>query len=328
VELKPGPRIVCVGSNLETEVALKGLLAESVPVVGLVTWPAHEPGGGSDYRDLHELGRTAAIEVVDTTNINSLATLQSIRALQPDYVFTLGWSQLFRDELLSIPTGFVVGSHPSPLPDGRGRAPVPWTILQNLRRSAVSLFKMDLGVDSGSILIQRYFDIPPRPYASQVYSLVAENLTNAYLDLFRQLREGTVQEVPQGPGGSVRGKRTPSDGHIDFRWDAERVDRLVRAVSEPYPGAYSYYQGERVSVWRSDLDDVPDYLGVPGQILLRKGGKLLVQAGDRPLWLSHFTSLDGPMGEDEFRLGQSFGFRVEDEIYQLRKAMDEFRTIR
>ena len=117
------PRIVCVGSNLESRVVLEGLIATGAQVVGLVTLP----GGSSavsDHVDLHPLCEEHGIETIDTTDINSWPTIKAIGRLEPDYLYTLGWSQLFGDELLSVPARYVVGSHPSPLPEGRGRAPV------------------------------------------------------------------------------------------------------------------------------------------------------------------------------------------------------------
>ncbi|GIT30626.1 MAG: hypothetical protein Ct9H300mP1_26720 [Planctomycetaceae bacterium] len=93
------------------------------------------------------------------------------------------------------------------------------------------------------------------------------------------------ERVQPSEGSSYRARRTPADGHIDFRPSAETIERLVRAVSHPYPGAYSYYGGTKVVFWRASLQGIPNHVGTPGQILLSKDGRLLVQAGDRPLWL-------------------------------------------
>ena len=121
---------------MESDVALRGLIKNKVNVVSLVTLPSKESIGVSDYIDLHPLCESNDIKTIDTKDINSVETCTQIKNEEPDYIFVLGWSQIFKEELLNIPNEFVVGSHPSPLPDGRGRAPVPWTIIQEKKKSA------------------------------------------------------------------------------------------------------------------------------------------------------------------------------------------------
>jgi len=327
-----GPRIVCVGCNLESEIALAGLIERGAHVAAVVTRPAGDPGAVCDYADLHDVCRAANIPTIETTDINSTATLAALHAVSPDYIYTLGWSQLFRGTLLAIPQRYVVGSHPSALPFGRGRAPVPWTILQDLRRSAVTLFRMEPDADAGKILVQQWFDVPPDAYAGEVYQLVAGALRDAYCSLYEAHRTGReLAEIAQSPAGAThRAKRTPADGHIDFRRPAAEIARLVRAVAQPYPGAYTYYGTgpavERVVIWRATLDDVPNHVGAPGQILVRSDDRLLVQAGDRPLWCWDFSIGGQPAATAEFRVGCKFGLAVEDELVRLRRELYQLQA--
>lgn len=312
-------KIVCVGSNLESECALLGLLADNVPLTGLVTKPPNSGAGISDYRDLHDIAREAGIPVIDTHDINSPETIHQISGLNPDYIFCMGWSQLFSPELLSIPKHYSVGSHASILPHGRGRAPVPWTILEDLKVSGVSLFQMDAGADTGDLLLQRSFQVQENSYAMDVYMQVAEHLRGAFCDLYQKIVEGTVKPQPQSrTKGGFRAKRTAADGHIDFQTPAVSVDRLVRAVSEPYPGAYSYWKGKHIHVWRSSLDAVPAYSGLPGQVLLKAQGRLLVQAVDSPLWLYELSHAGEVFPVEKIQVGSRFGYRLEDEFHTMR----------
>lgn len=322
-------RVVCVGTNLESQFVLEGLIEQGANVVGLVTWPVLRSASVCDYADLHAICRDHGIAVVDTININDPATVEQIRALQPDYLYTLGWSQLFRDALLNVPRHYVVGSHPAPLPEGRGRAPVPWTILQNCTRSAVTLFRMDAGVDAGAILKQVWFDVPLGVYAGELYRLVATSLRKAFCELDEAHRQGTViQAIPQdATKASHRAKRTPADGHVDFHRPAAEIETLVRAVSLPYPGAYSYYEGNRIRFWKADLEDVPAYVGIAGQILLKSHNRVLVQAGDQPLWISDFTGDDGPVDLSTFRVGRKFGYAVEDELHRLNAEIQSLKRL-
>lgn len=317
------PRIVCVGANLESQVALSKLLEVDANIVGLVTLPTDASVVGCDYADLHPLCEQYCVTTIDTTDINSAWTLDAIRRLRPDYIYTLGWSQLFRDRLLNIPTRYVVGSHPSPLPMGRGRAPLPWTILQQQETSAVSLFCMAAGADSGALLRQEWFHVPPDIDAGQLYELVSQTLASAYLNLYQQHLSGqSVCRLPQDESlATHRAKRTPADGHIEFNRPAAEIDRLVRAVTRPYPGAYTYLGDRKVTIWSASLKDVPAHTGGIGQVLLKNGTELLVQAADRPIWL---TEVDLPNRELP-RVGQRFGYAVEDELYKLRQEVAELK---
>jgi methionyl-tRNA formyltransferase len=312
------PRVVCVGANLESEIILSGLIAIQANVVGLITVPRDKSSAISDYVDLHEVCRAAGIVAIDTDDINAPATLNQIRRLQPDFLLTLGWTQLFKEELLSLPAQYVIGCHPSPLPEGRGRAPIPWTILQGHARSAVTLFRVEIGVDSGPILHQRWFDVPARCHAMDLYRLAAEHSRDGFVELYRALEVGTAKEKPQDSShASYRGKRTPADGHVNFGEPAEKIDALIRAVSHPYPGAYAYFGDWKVHIWRSSLESIPPYSGTIGQILAKRDGQLLIQAGDQPLWISDLTIEGHAADLREFSLGSKFGHNVEDEIHRL-----------
>jgi methionyl-tRNA formyltransferase len=324
---KPEPRIVCVGSNEESKVALEGLVQAGAAIVGVVTWPAGARSGISDYVDLHPLCAKHGIPCIDTEDINQPDTVDAIRGLQPDHVFVLGWSQLLGNDAIDVPHRYVVGSHPTPLPHGRGRAPVPWMILLGDRRGAVSLFRMVRGADAGPLLLQRWFDIAPDVNATTLYRQVAETLRDAFCELYGRLAEGSVLETPQDEEqASYRARRVPGDGLIDFQGSRDAVDRLVRAVTHPYPGAYTYYRGRKVVVWRSSLEDVPDHRGVTGQILARRDGRLLVQAADGPLWLEDLTQDGDPIDPTDLAIGEKLGYRVEDEIHALRREVAEMKA--
>ena len=322
------PRIVCVGSNLESLEVITGLIQSEANIVGLVTLPSEEDHAHvSDYADLHSICEGNKIPCIDTKNINSSETISSIRLLKPDYIYTLGWSQIFQSDLLQIPSQYIVGSHPTLLPFGRGRAPIPWTILQEQRRSAVTLFRMEKTVDDGEILLQKKFEIPKEANASDVYSLVAACLREAYCEIYEcHELEQPIKPIKRVPHSETyRGKRVKADGHIDFAMSANEIVKLVRAVSEPFPGAYLYYGGQRLEVWQASKDGVPPYIGTVGQVLLKDCQRLLVQAGDSPLWLSHLTCDGKPVLISEIRVGDKFGYVAEDKIFEMKQEIFEMK---
>jgi len=321
------PRIVCVGANLESEVALKYMLNNDINIVALVTLPSGKKNI-SDYVDLHEFCFQKNISVIDTNNINDSSTCSRIKSTNPDYIFILGWSQILKKNILDIPKEYVVGSHPSLLPDGRGRAPVPWTIIQGLNSSAITLFKMDEGIDSGQILIQKKIDFNSNINATELYDLVAKNLGIAFVDFYKRIISNKVSFIEQDmKQGSYRSKRTKKDGLINFNLSAYEVDNLIRAVTHPYPGAYTYYNDKRVSIFHSSLVSVPSYIGTTGQIMCIDKRGVLVQSGTDPLWFSDIYVEGEKVHNDFFKIGTNFGYSIEDEINYLRIEINKLKKM-
>jgi methionyl-tRNA formyltransferase len=325
MELSQGsPRIICIGSNLESEQVLNSLIANKNQITALVTLPENEGIGVSDYVNLVPFCVDNSIRIIRTTDINSDTTLDEIRSLKPDYMFTLGWSQLFKKKLLEIPKYFVVGSHPSFLPAGKGRAPIPWTILERRERTAVTLFKMNTEADAGDILLQRQIKFKPDLYAGELYDLIASNLSIAFCDLYSRLRSKQLPESEKQTGaGSIRARRTPADGLIDFSKPAADIECLIRAVSKPYPGAYSHYNSEKITIWRVNFNQNSHHVGTIGQVLARDGDSILVQCADTSLWLKCFESHAGIVESSLFKLGTKFGYQVDDEIHFLKQKLAE-----
>lgn len=324
-----GLRIICLGMNQESAVAINALILHGAMVVAIIGLPPQQAQGVSDFVDMSALAAKHDIPYIATTDVNSVATRTSLATFGADTLFVLGWSQLIRQELIELLPQGVIGSHPTALPFGRGRAPVPWTILQNLDASAVTLFRIGLGVDDGHILVQKHFDLPDRPRARAVYDLVSENLVEGFCELYTRMCAGPVEGIAQDEQKATwRAKRIPADGKIDFHAPATKIDRLVRAVSEPYPGAYSYYAGQKTVFWRSEPAAGRDLKrqGAPGQILARRETDLLVQTGDIPLWLSEPDIAKIPF-EKMFAVGQRFGQVAEDEILDLKRRIENLERL-
>ncbi|SHG36037.1 methionyl-tRNA formyltransferase [Flagellimonas flava] len=318
------PKICCIGSNLESYDCLNFLLQNNCVIDTLITLPSGENKNVSDYYDLHDLCSRNNIHVVDTTNVNDTETISELRKLKLDYLFTLGWSQIFKEDFINCFSKFVVGTHPSKLPYGRGRAPLPWTIIEDLRVSALSFFKIDTGVDTGSIIFQREFEIPSRTYVKDLYSTVSRELGEGFYAIYKKIfnNEEITFKAQMDEGATVRGKRTPTDGLIEFHRSTEEIDRLVRAVSEPYPGAYCYYKDKKIVFWEVNPDYDRIFSGTRGQILKKVANGILVQFSDGNLWLNNPTDeLNNPVEMKFFKIGDKLGYSIQDEIHKLKNLL-------
>ena len=314
-------KICCIGSNLESFECLSYLVGQGCSIHTLITLPGGHSKNVSDYYDLHDFCATHNINTVDTTNVNSDETVRELKKIAPDYLFTLGWSQIFRADFIGCFSQFVVGTHPTKLPHGRGRAPLPWTIIEDLRESAVSFFKIDTGVDTGKLIFQREFDIPPRTYVKDLYDRVARELGLGFHEIYKSITKNeTISFSPQKEENvTIRGKRTPSDGLLEFDRSIEEIEKLIRAVSEPYPGAYCYYKDRKITFWEVEFDNENKYSGTLGQILQKDEKGILVQFSNGSLWLNRPGDGDGEAVEMKlFRTGDKLGYNVQDEIFKLK----------
>lgn len=313
-------KICCIGSNLESFECLNYLVEQGCDIHTLITLPSGQSKNVSDYYDLHDFCKSQNINIVDTTDVNSIETIAKLKQIRPDYLFTLGWSQIFKADFIGCFSKFVVGTHPSKLPHGRGRAPLPWTILEDLRTSAVSFFKIDTGVDTGKLIFQREFDIPPRTYVKSLYAQVAKQLGLGFHEIYNAINNNeTIEFSTQNENGvTIRGKRTPSDGLIAFNIRARDIEKLIRAVSEPYPGAYCYYKNQKIIFWEVEFDDDNKYSGTLGQILAKNRNGILVQFLDGNLWLNRPSDSNGDLIDLKvFGVGSKLGYNVQDEIFKL-----------
>jgi len=222
-------------------------------VVGIVTLPGPIDPNRSGQCAFDEVAARVGASLIETADVNAPETIEAVRGLDPALIFVVGWSQLVRDEFISLAAGGVFSMHPSLLPRHRGRAPIPWAILSGLARTGVTLFEItDPSADAGPIVGQAVVEIAPDETAASLYGRLAE----AHVDLVReyvpQLVAGTAPRVPQDEGrASAWPKRTPADGIIDWETRAPYLYDWVRAQSRPYPGAFTYLEGEKVVVWRA-----------------------------------------------------------------------------
>jgi len=190
------------------------------------------------------------IEVVKIRHINDPEAIAAIREYDIDWLFIIGWSQIAGKEVLEAPKCGCLGMHPTLLPKGRGRAAIPWAILKGLEQTGVTLFKLDEGVDTGPILAQEIIPIGHRETATSLYQKVAlahrTLIGRVWTDLVNdrlKLHPQDNTQATEWPG------RKPEDGVILPHMTTVEVDRLVRAVTHPYPGAFVDIEGQRYVLW-------------------------------------------------------------------------------
>jgi methionyl-tRNA formyltransferase len=194
------------------------------------------------------------IPLFKSTHVNNRDVVQAIKSADLDWLFIVGWSQIASAEVLVAPRRGVFGMHPTLLPVGRGRAAIPWAILKGLERTGVTLFKMDQGVDTGPIAAQIEIPVLSDMTAKDLYQAVDVAHIQLIHKVIPLLLEDRLQLVSQDESkASIWPARTPEDGEIDLSGSVYDAERLVRAVTRPYPGAYFYKNGLKTVVWAAHI---------------------------------------------------------------------------
>ena len=275
-------RTAFVGAVEGSAVALRALAAAGAAPDLVVTLPPERASRHSDHADLAPLARAVGSELHPTVDVNAPATLTRLRALDPDHVWVIGWSQICRDAFLATARHGCIGFHPAALPKMRGRAVIPWTILTCQAVTGSTLFWLDAGTDSGPILSQRRFPVADDETAATLYAKHGVNLEAMLGEAVGLLRAGQAPRTPQDHGQATYcAKRTPADGWIEWQQPADEIGRLVRAVGAPYPGAYTWHREAPLTIWSAGPpEDGSRFVGLAGQIQALDDGRALVACGD------------------------------------------------
>jgi len=219
----------------------------------VMTLRDEQASGKSGRVRLDDLCSAGGTQLVKVRNINDPEALEALRAARLDWLFIVGWSQIARPAVLETAAQGVLGIHPTLLPEGRGRAPIPWAILKGLPQTGVTLFRLDAGVDSGPIAGQLAIPLDPRETATSLYDKVAEGHRRLIRDCWPRLEAGTLEFAQQDDARATYWPgRRPEDGAIDLSGSVRDADRLVRAVTRPYPGAFLDTGNTRYRLWSAE----------------------------------------------------------------------------
>jgi len=261
-------RVVFLGAVHEAEPALDALLGSPiVDVVAVVT--ATDAGARRlcGAVDLASRAERDGVPVLRTDDANSPEWVSSVRASEPDLLVVVGWNQLLRPPLLAAAARGCIGFHASLLPRHRGHAPVNWAILRGETLTGNTMMYLDPGADTGDIVDQLAVPITPDDTCATVYAKIGEAGARLLVRHLPALLDGTAPRRPQRRSdGDVLPRRTPEMGVMDWRLDAAALHDWVRALTVPYPGAFTSLAGRRVMVWAARPDPAGPG-GQPGEVL-------------------------------------------------------------
>lgn len=276
------PRILFFGYSEVGYTCLDLLLSRGDNVVGLIT---HEDN--PDEKIWFKIPALAAqehgIPVFTPDSVNTPEWREKIAAMKPDLILSVYYRHMIGQAILDLPPLGAFNMHGSLLPQYRGRAPINWAILHGEPHIGMTLHRMVKRADAGAVVDQEGVEISPQDTAEQAFRKV---MPCARVVLARQvdaLLSGTATETPQDESAATYfGGRKPEDGRIDWTRSSTEIFNLIRAVTDPYPGAFCEYGKARLMVWWAE--SVPNQSGTPAEILSLD--PLVIATGDGALHLT------------------------------------------
>lgn len=258
---------------------LKWLLDRGEKVVFVATH-RDPPGEARWFPSVAELCRSRGIEPLVMENPLDPQATARLSIAAPDLLLSLYYRRLLPEEMLAVPRLGAYNMHGSLLPRFRGRAPVNWAVLKGETRTGATLHVMTPRADTGPIVDQEAVPIGGDDTAYEVQQRVTGAAVEVLARRIEELKAGTAKTTPQDESRATRfGKRRPEDGRIDWSRPAKEVHDLVRAVTHPYPGAFTDLFGGKTFVWRSRVPGLAAHDNFPGQVRA-EAGRLNIACGD------------------------------------------------
>lgn len=244
----------------------------------VMTLPDDKAVGKSGRVYVDEFCARHEIPLLKSKHVNNLDVIEGIHAADIDWLFIIGWSQIASPDILNSAKKGVFGMHPTLLPEGRGRASIPWAILKGLDKSGVTLFKMDAGVDTGPVAAQIEIAITNNMTATELYEKVDEAHVQLIHKVIPLILDDKLDLIPQDHSkATLWPGRRPEDGEIDLNGSVYDAEKLVRAVTRPYPGAFYFHNGIKHIVWSAKVETNFDQRVHNDDLLKFKDGILLIK---------------------------------------------------
>jgi len=260
------PRIVVFAYSEVGYRCTKALLESKANVRAIFTYE-DDPNEEVWFSSVKSLALEYNIPYFTPEGVSDGASIELIRSLKPEILFSFYYRHLIPKEVLSIPQLGAFNMHGSLLPKYRGRACVNWAIINGEKETGATLHYMTEKPDKGDIVDQERVPIEYTDTALDVMLKVAEAAKEIITRALPLIEKGIAPRRSQDPSlATYFGRRRPEDGIIKWEKDAIQIYNLVRAVTHPYPGAFTFYKGRKIFVWKASVLN-EDSKEVPGTVL-------------------------------------------------------------
>lgn len=243
-------------------------------------FPVMVIGQPGDNFGMIEFAKNKKIPYLITKNINDEKIIVSLKQLNPDLLVLAGFTQILKPPIISLAKLGTINLHGGKLPEYRGASVLNWQIINGETTGGLSIIFVDEGVDTGDIIAKTTF---PIEYTDTIKEVVDKSLVlfpPMLLSVLKQFAVGTVEHQSQPQGGKYWRKRRPEDGYFDpGQMTAKQVYDWVRSLTKPYPGAFTNYQGKKITIWKVEILNNR----------VQSNGQPVLQAKDKSLLVIDFS---------------------------------------
>ena len=248
--------IVWIGFHEEGILAFKTVLEKNKQVSAFIT--LNEAAFSKRSAGSHEYELCCKKYNVDYYTVPTIKGDEAYEILlkyKPDLLVVLGWSEILPARLLTIPTIGTVGTHAALLPHNRGSAPVNWALINGENMTGNTMMWLDPQVDSGEIIDQIEFPITLYDTCKTIYDQVAITNETMLIRLIEKLENNIKPVFPivNETNEQILPRRKPNDGLLNWNQGGKKVYDFVRALTEPYPGAFTYLDNKKYLIWKVAL---------------------------------------------------------------------------
>lgn len=289
-------------------VGLEALVQEKFDIRAIFSH-LDDPDENRWFGSVAEWANKNQIPVFCPQNVNTPEWIETIRKISPEAIFSFYYRNLLSRDILMIPSVGSFNLHGSLLPAYRGRCPVNWVLVKGEQRTGVTLHHIVEAPDAGDIVGQKEVLIEFEDTAFTLYQKLCVKARELLEELLPLIKKGTAPRVAQNlKQGSYYGGRRPEDGKIDWSWPVMQIYNLVRAVTEPYPGAFTHLpEGEKLFIW-GGLPEKDSISKCPAGALEFEKDNVYVRALDGRLRL-----LDIEVGKEKMKGHKIFEFFKKQE---------------
>jgi len=273
-------RIVFCGTPPFAVPTLKHLLTQrDFNIVGVISQPDRPRGRGQivSPSPVKTIALAAGLPVHQPEKIGSPEAQEDLQKLAPECVVIIAYGQIIPARLLHIPKYGWINLHASLLPKYRGAAPIHWAIANGETKTGVTTMRIDAGMDTGGLLLQREIPIGPRETAPELSIRLAEAGAPLMAETLRGLAAATLKGRAQDHSEATYAPLLKKeDGRIDWTRSAEEIFDRMRGFA-PWPGAYTSFRRQTCHLWG---EPAPDQIGkdqinaktevAPGTLFLKK----------------------------------------------------------
>ena len=216
------------------------------------------------FRSAKEMAQKNSIEVRTPTKIEQ-DEIDFLRQLRPELIFSFYYRAMIPKEVLEIPKLGAYNMHGSLLPKYRGRACVNWAVINGEKETGATLHVMTEFADRGDIVAQKSVPIALEDTAYDVFLKITDASRDILASCLPSLENFTAEKFPQDELKATKfGRRRPEDGEIDWNKSASEIYNLVRALTHPFPGAFTIWKDKKVFIWKAIPDEGKS---APGKII-------------------------------------------------------------